>query len=351
MKKSLPALLVIALLATLLASCGQSAPGQQAAAPTAGPTQHTTSTSLKGRIAWQGFLDDSQRTAAIFSANADGTDVRQLTHPNPGDQDAWPAWSPDGSKIIFTFNGNAPGDIFLMNADGTGLKQLTHCTEPCLGMGVTAWSPDGKTIAYSEGDGPPRPNSDGDPAVAPLWIMQADGSHPVQLTHPPLPTSFADDGPSWSPDGTRLVFERNHVTGQTYDDQALFVINRDGTGLKQLTAWGELKAGNAHWSPDGQRIVFQSFGSFQEGSTPQLYTIFPDGTHLMQLTTNERNTWPAWSPDGTKIIFAHRSTTAADQNAHLYVMNADGSGLVQVTRNEFWQLHPAWGPPVWYEKP
>jgi TolB protein len=342
MRRSIPSILVIGLLAALLASCGQSATGQQTGGtPTASSHAHLS------RIAWQGFLDHDQTTAAIFSANADGSDVRQLTHPRNGEEDAWPAWSPDGSKIIFTLEAcqNTSCDIFLMNADGTGLKQLTHhCPYPsCLGMGVAAWSPDGSTIAYSEGDGPPRSN--GDPSVAALWIMQADGSHPVQLTHPPLPTSFADDGPAWSPDGTRLVFARNHLTGQSYDDQALFVINRDGTGLKQVTSWGELKAGNAHWSPDGTRILFQSFGSFPAGSTPQLYTIFPDGTHLAQLTTKERNSWPAWSPDGTKIIFAYRSTTGVDQNAHLYEMNADGSGLVQVTKNDFWQLQPAWGTP------
>jgi Tol biopolymer transport system component len=339
MKRSTPSMLIIGLLAVLLASCGQSAPGRQAGGtPTASSHAHLS------RIAWQGFLDHDQTTAAIFSANADGSDVRQLTHPDNGEEDAWPAWSPDGSKIIFTQSGANCGscDIFLMNADGTGLTQLTHCPQPsCLGMGVAAWSPDGKTIAYSEGDGPPRSN--GDPAVAALWLMQADGSHRVQLTHPPLPTSFVDDGPAWSPDGQRLVFERNHLTGQTSDDQALFVIKRDGTGLKQVTAWGQLQAGNAHWSPDGQRILFQSFGSFPEGTTPQLYTIFPDGTHQVQLTSKERNTWPAWSPDGTKIIFAHRFTTGQDQNVHLYEMNADGSGLLQITKNAFWQLQPAWG--------
>jgi Tol biopolymer transport system component len=64
----------------------------------------------------------------------------------------------------------------------------------------------------------------------------------------------------------------------------------------------------------------------------------PDGTHLVQLTSKERNSWSAWSPDGTKIIFAYRSTTVVDQNAHLYEMNSDGSVLVQITKNDFWQL-------------
>jgi Tol biopolymer transport system component len=211
----------------------------------------------------------------------------------------------------------------------------------CNGIGVGTWSPDGSQIVYSVAENPIRP--DGNATAEGLWIMQADGSHPVQVTHPPHPTSIADNFPAWSPDGKQIVFVRNHQTNDVYDDQALFIINRDGTGLKQVTAWGALKAGLAHWPPDGKGIVFQSFGSFPEGTTPQLYTIFPDGTHLVQLTTNERNSWPAWSPDGTKIIFAHRSTAGADQNAHLYVMNADGSGLVQITKNEFWQLQPAWG--------
>jgi len=343
MKSSIPSLLVIALLATLLASCGPSTPGQQAAVPTVGPTQHTTSIGPNGRIAWQGFLDSDQTRAAIFSANADGSAVRQLTHPDPGDQDANPDWSPNGSNILFTLV-PAPGksEIFVMNADGTGLRQLTHCTGVCNGIGVGSWSPDSSQIVYSVAENPIR--SDGNATDEALWIMHADGSHPVQFTQPPHPTSIADNFPAWSPDGKQILFVRNHQMHDAYDDQALFVINRDGTGLKQVTAWGELKAGLAHWSPDGTRILFQSFGSFPDGSTPQLYTIFPDGTHLVQLTANERNSWPTWSPDGTKIIFVHRSTTGQDQNVHLYEMNADGSGLLQVTRNPFWQLQPAWGP-------
>ena len=95
----------------------------------------------------------------------------------------------------------------------------------------------------------------------------------------------------------------------------------------------------AQWPADPLPILWL----LPPGSTPQLYTIFPDGTHQVQLTTKERNSWPAWSPDGTKIIFVHRSTTGVDQNAHLYEMNTDGSGLVQGTKGDFWQLQPAWG--------
>lgn len=83
MKKSLPALLVVVVLATLLASCGQSTPRQpQGAIRSALPTQQPASISPKGRIAWQGFLDSDQTTVAIFTAKAEGTDVRS-SHTRP----------------------------------------------------------------------------------------------------------------------------------------------------------------------------------------------------------------------------------------------------------------------------
>jgi Tol biopolymer transport system component len=183
MKRSIPSMLILGLLAALLASCGQSATGQQtAASPTASSRAHTD------RIAWQGFLDPDQSTSAIFSATASGSDVRQLTHPIHGEQDSFPDWSPDGSKILFAhLTRNGISDVWVMNADGTGQTQLTSCTGVCNGAQWGRWSPDGSKILYSVADNPIRP--DGYPSVEALWIMHADGSHPVQITHPPLPTS------------------------------------------------------------------------------------------------------------------------------------------------------------------
>jgi TolB protein len=334
MKRSLPSLLVIGLLSALLASCGSSTSVQQTVA-----TPATSSHGHNGRIAWEGFLDQNLTVSAIFSANADGSNIHQLSHPSNEYKDVSPDWSPDGSKIIFVrgYSDQDGGDLYIMKADGTGLNLIDDCTDSCLGIGEGAWSPDGTQIAYSRAGGYARP--DGNPIIEAIWVMQADSSHSVQLTHPLL--NFADRQPSWSPDGKQVVFGRSPIADVT-GDQVLFIVNRDGTGLKQLTSWGQLKAGDAHWSPDGQRILFQSFGNHPAGSTPQIYTILPDGTHLVQLTTNERNTYPAWSPDGTKIIFAHRSTTE-DSYGHIYQMNPDGSGLVQVTKNGLWQIAPAWG--------
>ena len=99
MKRRLPFLLVLGLLVTLLASCGQPAPGQHSSSVTtakASPTQPATGP--KGRIAWQGFLDPNQTSAAIFSANADGSNVRQLTQPSGGSRIALPSGPPMAPK-------------------------------------------------------------------------------------------------------------------------------------------------------------------------------------------------------------------------------------------------------------
>jgi Tol biopolymer transport system component len=121
------------------------------------PTQPATGP--KGRIAWQGFLDPNQITAAIFSANVDGSDVRQLTQPSYKEQDGFPEWSPDGSKILFAhIDINGTSDVWVMNADGSGLKQLTHCTGVCNGAQWGRWSPDGSQILYSVAENPIRPD-------------------------------------------------------------------------------------------------------------------------------------------------------------------------------------------------
>ncbi len=128
MKRHLPFLLVLALLAALLVSCGPTAPGQHSSVTTASARPSQPATGPKGRITWQGFLDPNQTTAAIFSATASGSDLHQLTQPNRGDQDGFPEWSPNGSEILFArVAANGPSDGWVMNADGSGLKQLTHC--------------------------------------------------------------------------------------------------------------------------------------------------------------------------------------------------------------------------------
>ena len=105
--------------------------------------------------------------------------------------------------------------IWLMNADGTGLTQLVRRSNL---DGDPAWSPDGATIAFESQNSTPYGPVDR------IFLVKVDGTGLRQLT-PDTPNYSFDGGPSWSPDGTRIVFSR---TG------SLYVINADGTGLTDL---------------------------------------------------------------------------------------------------------------------
>jgi TolB protein len=94
------------------------------------------------RIAYRKVIGDMN--SEVFVANADGTNVRNLT--NHHSWEGWPAWSPDGRTIAFSANRNAAWQIFLMNPDGSNLRLLA-ATE---GRGTSPkWAPDGKAVFYT----------------------------------------------------------------------------------------------------------------------------------------------------------------------------------------------------------
>src|SRR5206468_8909669 len=112
--------------------------------------------------------------------------------------DGRPAWSPDGSIIVFeteqtvSLSGQErqPGDIFVMKPDGTDLRRLTEDSAPDY---AAVWSPDGALIAFSSNR---HANAD-------IFIIGRDGSGLRQLTASPA----MEELPVWSPDGAHLAFE------------------------------------------------------------------------------------------------------------------------------------------------
>jgi TolB protein len=99
-----------------------------------------------------------------------------------------------------------------------------------------------------------------------VFLADADGSHPRNLTNHPA----FDGWPDWSPDGTRIAFASNRNA-----NYQVFVMNADGTGIR-LVANTEGRATAPHWSPDGRTIYFTNCQKVDFGTDCQIMAAQPD---------------------------------------------------------------------------
>jgi Tol biopolymer transport system component len=301
-----------------------------------GPTQANAS-ALNGQIVFT-YDDDSGR---VFVANPDGTHMSQIPLEDPAD---CPSWSPDGSKVLVcTFRPEELVRPATVGPDGSGFTLLDN-PDPDLGIFCTSWSPDGARLAC-EGNTDPYSSIEG------IYTVAADGSDLTRLTQNPYgiasccPFRSGDGVPSYSPDGSRIVFSRFNQKGQS----AIFTMNAaDGSGVFQVTPWG-LGGGGGRWSPDGQWIAF----GLRDFHTPswvrrgELYLVRPDGTDLQKIAIDTHGSQyfakqPTWSPDGTRILFVMYLGSNGWQ-PDLFTMNPDGSHLTQVTNTPDPENVPSWG--------
>jgi len=195
----------------------------------------------------------------IFQANADGSNVKQLT-TTPG-YDAEATISPDGKKIIFTSLRDGDLDLYVMDTNGKNVKRLTNE----LGYdGGAFFSPDNKQIVYRAF----HPKTEAEiarykdrlannliePTVFEVWVMNADGSNKRQVTK----LAAASFAPFFTPDGKKIIFCTNYFASdprkRNFD---LALVNVDGTGLERVT-YNETFDGFPMFSPDGKKLVFAS---------------------------------------------------------------------------------------------
>jgi Tol biopolymer transport system component len=207
----------------------------------------------------------------IYSANADGTNIKRLT--NVDGYDAEGTWCHKGGKIIFTSVRDGDLDLYSMNEDGSGVQRLTstpgydggafynaQCTE-------IVW----RASRFSD------PKELGDyqtlleegfvrPSKMELWTANADGTNARQITK----NGAANFGPYFRPDGKRIIYSSNVLDprGREFD---IFLLAKDGSGEPERITTAPAFDGFPMFSPDGQWLVFASNRANPEGRETNLY--------------------------------------------------------------------------------
>jgi Tol biopolymer transport system component len=223
----------------------------------------------------------------IYVMQPDGSQLQRLTKYTVSDSN--PAWSPDGIYILYSHN----GDIYRINADGTNPQLLfarPHDTLFYTGVGSFRWSPDGTKIAFITA-GYICNNEEG-PVYSALLVLDVDTGHTdcalsfPSTTYPQQPTNI--QSLAWSPDGQRFAFTL--AEGNT-DITQIYVMNTDGTDLRQVTTSDTTHGASPQWLPDGNRLIFQVFE--RKPAYPERREVYPDKASYYVIDTDGGNFRPA----------------------------------------------------------
>jgi TolB protein len=185
-----------------------------------------------------------------------------------------PTFSPDGTRILFA-NRATDGSTSLLTVDNAGENRDLLYAGPNTIVAVD-WSPVGDRIAFAM--------AVDQPDAYEVFIMNADGSDVRQLTRGLLGIGGSLD---WSPDGKSLL-----IYAGPAGDKNIFLVNVDAETALQLSNGGNNAASS--FSPDGQWIAFNSL---RNNDQADIFIMRPDGSDVRQVTTDPEPDWqPHWAP-------------------------------------------------------
>ena len=258
------------------------------------------------------FIGQKGKEKELYVMDADGGRLRPLTADRSIALS--PAWSPEGSLLLFTsYRAGTGPQVYVVHAAG-GRSYLISGRP---GNNTSAsYSPDGRDIACTL-------SQDGNPEI---YLLDARGGTPRRLTD----NRAIDTSPSWSPTGREIAF-----TSDRSGTPQVYVMDRDGGNVRRLT-YDATYTDSPAWSPRGNAIAFVA----RTGAGFDIYVAAADGSNTHAVVTGGSNENPRWSPDGRHLVFASNR----DGPRALYVTNLDGGPPRRLDTGNVAAISPAWSP-------
>jgi TolB protein len=203
----------------------------------------------------------------------------------------------DAERVGKTVQERTAKEIYIMDYDGANQQRVT--ADRNLNIAPT-WCPNGQCIAYTSYKS----------GFQDIYVQNVFGQ--IGVSRPARGTDVTQNSlPAFSPDGTRLAFSSTR-DGRATD---IFVVNRDGSGLRQITNNQAIDNAPA-WSPAGNMLAFVS----DRTGSPKIYTMSPDGGPASIVPSAcSRCDRPTWGPGVTGLLIAYTSqTSAAGHDIEMY---------------------------------
>lgn len=301
----------------LLATLSASTPLTDSPAESSTPI-FSSSAQPTGHIVLTCQIFKVQSANQICIMNADGSGYRRLTTED-GIQHYYPALAPDGKSVIYSaYREDNVYEIYEMNLADGSVRQVTDRLGVLNSPDI---SPDGAQIVFMRWTVASNQNQ--------VWVMNRDGSNPRRVVN------GAGWDPSWSPDGSQILFASDRG-----GSNQLWVVNLDGSGLHQVSHLPALR-GRSDWSPQNLIVTYSG-----EAWQREIFTLNLDGSNQRQVSPSGGNSQgPGFSPDGQWIAFTAYFDHFNDiHGCEIYVLRVDGTDLRRLTSNDYCDYQPRWGP-------